>query len=316
MKGRFLGGVNFFDLMLFNSDAGGGGGGGDAAAAAPPAASSASAPPPADAGAQPPPSAAAPPAGASSPPAGDIYKPEGIADHLVGKSNNETIDNMKKALDGYRDRDAANKVGATAEAYAEFSGDIPEAIKPHLETLKGDPLTARMQQYAFDNKVPLPVYQGMVQQFLSVSSEMGLMEPVVDEKAERAALVPDVAKHLPEGEQRVAVEKRMNENYAFLDSVAAKGVENGGLAKDDVEFAKAMLGDSAKGHRMFEWIRGVAGGGQGSGPAMQFGGAGGSDIKADIARRQGLPENTWGSPQFNQQSYDQLQADLKRAYPD
>ncbi|MQB09673.1 hypothetical protein DXT96_07370 [Agrobacterium sp. ICMP 6402] len=316
MKSRFLGGVNFFDLMLFNSEGGGSGGGGDAAAAAPPAGSSASAPPPADAGAQPPPSAAAPPAGASSPPAGDIYKPEGIADHLVGKSNNETIDNMKKALDGYRDRDASNKVGGTPEAYAEFSGDIPDAIRPHLETLKGDPITARMQQYAFDHKVPLPVYQGMVQQFLSVSSEMGLMEPIVDEKAERAALVPDVAKHLPEGEQRVAVEKRMNENYAFLDSVAAKGAENGGLAKDDIEFAKAMLGDSAKGHRMFEWIRGVAGGGQGNGPAMQFGGGGGSDIKADIARRQGLPENTWGSPQFNQQSYEQLQADLKRAYPD
>ena len=225
MKVRFLGGINFFDLMLFNSE-GGGSGGGDAgagAAAALPAGSSASVTPPADASVQPPPSAVAPPAGASSPPAGEIYKPDGIADHLVGKSNNETIDNMKKALDGYRDRDASNKVGGTPEAYAEFSGDIPEAIKPHLETLKGDPLTARMQQYAFDNKVPLPVYQGMVQQFLSVSSEMGLMEPVVDEKAERAALVPDVAKHLPEGEQRVAVEKRMNENYAFLDSVAAKG---------------------------------------------------------------------------------------------
>ncbi|PZR86239.1 MAG: hypothetical protein DI537_29005 [Stutzerimonas stutzeri] len=315
MKGRFLGGINFFDLMLFNSDAGGGGGGGDAAAAAPPAGSSASAPPPADAGAQPPPSAAAPPAGASSPPAGEIYKPEGIADHLVGKSNNETIDNMKKALDGYRDRDAANKVGATAEAYAEFTGDIPEAIKPHLETLKGDPLTARMQQFAFDNKVPLPVYQGMVQQFLSVSSEMGLMEPLVDEKAERAALVPDVAKHLPEGEQRLAVEKRMNENYAFLDSVAAKGAENGGLAKDDIEFAKAMLGDSAKGHRMFEWIRGVAGGGQGGGPAMQFGGSGGLDPKAELAKRGALPQNTVGHKDFDRASYDQLQADYKRVYP-
>lgn len=320
MKVRFLGGINFFDLMLFNSEGGGSGGGdagaGAAAAAALPAGSSASVTPPADASVQPPPSAVATPAGASSTPAGEIYKPEGIADHLVGKSNNETIDNMKKALDGYRDRDASNKVGGTPEAYAEFSGEIPEAIKPHLETLKGDPITARMQQYAFDNKVPLPVYQGMVQQFLSVSAEMGLMEPIVDEKAERAALVPDVAKHLPEAEQRVAVEKRMNENYAFLDSVAAKGAENGGLAKDDVEFAKAMLGDSAKGHRVFEWIRGVAGGTQGNGPAMLFGGSGAMDPRQDLARRAALPENTWGHKSFNQGSYDQLQADYKKQIGD
>ncbi|UYZ06172.1 hypothetical protein CFBP5507_07835 [Agrobacterium salinitolerans] len=313
MKGRFFRGINFYDLMLFNSDAGGGGGGGgDAAAAAPPAASSAAAPPPVAAAAPPSPSAVAPPAGVTPPPAGDIYKPEGIADHMLGKSNNETIDNLHKALNGYRERDAANKVPDKAEAYGEFTGNIPETIKPHLETLASDPISARMQQYAFDNKVPLPVYQGMVQQFLSVSSELGLMEPVIDEKAERAALVPDVAKHLPEAEQRQAVEKRMNENYAFLDSVAAKGAENGGLAKDDVEFAKAMLGDSAKGHRVFEWIRGVAGGGNGNGPAMQFGGAAATDPRQDLARRAALPENTWGHKSFNKASYDQLQADYKK----
>lgn len=316
MKGRFFSGINFYDLMLFNSDAGGGGGvGGNdapAAAAAPLAASSAAVPPPAGGAAPPPPSASAPPAGTTPPPAGDIYRPEGIADHLLGKSNNETIDNLHKALNGYRERDATNKVPDKVEAYGDFTGEIPDTIKPHLETLRSDPISARMQQYAFDNKVPLPVYQGMVQQFLSVSSEMGLMEPIVDEKAERAALVPDVARHLPEAEQRQAVEKRMNENYAFLDSVAAKGVENGGLAKDDVEFAKAMLGDSAKGHRVFEWIRGIAGGGSGNGPAMQFGAAAAADPRQDLARRAALPENTWGHKSFSQASYDQLQADYKK----
>jgi hypothetical protein len=307
---RFLSRVNFFDQMLFNSDGGGGGGAAPASGSGEPGAA---ATPPAGASSSPSPSAGDPPAGGSQAPAGgDIYKPDGLADHMLGKSNNETIDNMKKALEGYRDRDAANKVPDNVEAYGVFEGDIPDTVKPHLETLSSDPLSARMQQFALENRVPVQVYQGMVKQFLSVSAEMGLMEPVVDEKAERAALVPDVAKHLPPGEQQQAVEKRMNENFAFMDSVAGKPPEQGGLAKDDVDFAKAMLGDSAKGHRVFEWMRNLAGGGQGGGPAMRFGATPGQDPRKELADRAALPQNTWGHKEFDRASYDALQADYQK----
>lgn len=320
---RLLARVNFFDQMLFNSDGGGAGaGGGDSSGAGDGAAAAASA---GAAGAGDGAAAGAAGSGgndggagaAAGASAGEIYKPEGIADHMLGKSNNETIDNMKKALDGYRERDAANKVPDAVDAYAKFEGDIPEAIKPHLETVLSDPLSARMQEFALKNRMSVPHYQGMVKEFLSVSAEMGLMEPIVDEKAEREALVPDVAKHLPEAEQQQAVERRMNENYAFLDSIAAAGAEKGGMAKDDIEFAKAMLGDSAKGHRMFEFMRRSMGGSGDNKPAMIFGGgAPNQDPRADLARRAALPENTWGDKGFNQQSYDQLQADYKKQIGD
>lgn len=310
---RLLSRVNFFDQMLFNSDGGAGGGGAPAGGSGD---TGTAATPPAAASSQPSPSAGDPSAGGASLPAGgDLYKPDGLADHMLGKSNNETIDLMKKALDGYRERDAANKVPDNADAYGKFEGDIPDAIKPHLETISSDPLTARMQQYALENRIPLPAYQGMVKQFISVSAEMGLMEPVVDVKAERAALVPDVAKHLPPAEQQQAVEKRMNENFAFLDIVAGKPLDQGGLAKDDVEFAKAMLGDSAKGHRVFEWMRQAVGGTSQNGPDMRNAGGGGPDPKADLQKRGALPQNTVGHKDFDRASYDQLQADYKRLYP-
>jgi hypothetical protein len=281
------------------SDAGGG-------AAVPPAGAAAAAAAPAPSG------AAAAAASEGAPPAGDLYRPNGLADNLLGKSNTETIDNMQKALDGYRSRDAANLVPDDATAYSAFADDIPAVIKPHVETLAGDPLFSRVSEKALALKVSVPVYQALVQEFVSASHEMGMMEPIIDANAERAALVPETAKHLPEAEQKAAVDQRMNENFAFMDALGARGADNGGLAKDDVDFAKAMLGDSAKGHRVLEFLRAAAGGGTGGGPALNTPGAGQLDHKAELKRRAGLPENTWGDPKFNQASYDQLDADYKR----
>lgn len=226
------------------------------------------------------------------------------------------MDKLYGALKGYRERDAANVVPEKAEAYAEFAGDIPETIKPHLDTLKGDPLFGRLNEKALALKVPAPVYQGLVQEFLSVSAEMGLMEPIVDAQAERAALVPQAAAHLSAAEQGQAVEKRMNENFAFLDALAAAGAEKGGLSKDDADFAKAMLGDSAKGHRVFEWMRAASGaaGDGGNGPAFAGNSSAGANHRDELARRASLPENTWGNPQFNQASYDQLVADRRKFF--
>lgn len=225
------------------------------------------------------------------------------------------MDKLAGALKGYRERDTNNGVPETPDAYAEFKGEISETVKPHIETLTKDPLFSRVSDKALELKVSVPQYQALVHEFMSVSAEMGLLEPVVDEKAERAALVPDAAKHLPAGEQQQAVEKRMNDNYAFLDAMVARGADGGGLSKDDAEFAKAMLGDSAKGHRFFEWLRSTTGGSPGGGPRMDSPAPGGQDPRKELSRRSALPENTWGDPKFDQQSYDQLQADYARLIP-
>lgn len=227
------------------------------------------------------------------------------------------MDKLAAAVKGYRERDTNNGVPETPDAYSDFKGEISETIKPHLETLKADPLFGRVADKALELKVPVAAYQGLVQEFLSVSSEMGLMEPVIDEQAERAELLPDAAKHLPAAEQKQAIEKRMSDNYAFLDAMVARGADGGGLGKDDAEFAKAMLGDSAKGHRFFEWLRTATGGGDGSGgPRLSSPAPGGNDPRAELARRAALPENTWGNPKFNQKSFDELQSDYARVVPD
>lgn len=308
------------DRRLFNSE-----GGGAAAAATPsdPGGGAASSAAAAVVAAPSPSAAAADPAGGATTPAGDLYKPEGLAEQYVGANNNETIDKLKAAVEGYRNRDAQNHVPDTTEAYGQFTGELPDAIKPHIETLAGDPLFARVSDKALALKVSVPVYQALVQEFVSVSHEMGMMEPIVDEKAERAALVPDTAKHLAEAEQKTAVDKRMNDNFAFMDVLVMRGIDPvtkqfnpalGGLQKDDVDFAKAMLGDSAKGHRVMEWMRNSAGGGSGGGPAMQHGTTTPPDAKAALRERSALPQNTVGHKDFDRASWDQLQADYKKVH--
>ncbi|MFN7010043.1 MAG: hypothetical protein ACK4PN_08420 [Allorhizobium sp.] len=316
-----------FSRMVFNAEGGGGAGGGGAGApaggtAAPaPAASSPAAPSPSS-GAAPSPSAAPSPAGepaagaANPAPAASVYRPEGLPDHMLGTSDSETIDNMKKALDGYRARDAEQKIPEDPKAYGEFSGEIPEAIKPHIEKLTGDPLYDRVASAAAKLKLSVPQYQGLVMEMMSASAEMGILEPPVNEAAEKAALVPDNARHLPEAEQRAAREKRMTENFAYIDQMVRLGRDKGGLSAEAGDYAKAMLGDTARGHEFIEFLRAQGGGGH-KGPAMDLnGGSGAADPKAEISRRAALPENTWGDPKFDQKSYDQLQADRRKVYGD
>ncbi len=308
---------NLLSKIVFNAPDGGGGGAPLAAPAPAGGAGDPPAPGPAGGDAPPSPSAGDPPAGAGDPPAGEFYRPKDLPDHLLGKDQNETMDKLATALKGYRERDTNNGVPETPDAYAEFKGEISESVKPHLETLTKDPLFSRVSDKALELRVSVPQYQALVHEFMSVSAEMGLLEPVVDEMAERAALVPDASKHLTPAEQQQAVEKRMNDNYAYLDAMVARGAEGGGLTKDDAEFAKAMLGDSAKGHRFFEWLRSATGGGAGgTGPRMESPGPGGLDPRVELSRRSALPENTWGNPKFDQKSYDQLQADYARLIPD
>ncbi len=303
----------FLENILRSPDDGGGSGGAAAVAGDPPAA--AAAPGAASDPAPSSPAAGAPAAAANgaAPPPLEIYKPDGIPENMLGKTDRETADNMAKALKGYRERDSQNAVPEKAEAYADFGTELPVEVKPHIETLSKDPLFSRMTAYAHEHRVPLPVFQGLTKQMFSVAAELGIMEPPIDAAAEKAALVPESHRHLPEAEQKVAREQRMNDNFAYLDQMATLGREKGGIDKKTGDFVKMMLGDSADGHAFIEFLRAKAGGG--SGPTMTGQTPAGGDPRAELALRAGLPENTWGNPKFDQKSYDALQADYQRLIP-
>lgn len=266
------------------------------------------------------PSAGDPPAGdppAGDPPAGDppsAYRPDGLPDNLYGESNEETIDKMALALKGYRDKDNNRGVPENAEGYSDFGDKVPDELKSHISGLAQDTVFQRLSAKALEKGMPVQDFQELTLDLYAAAQEMGALEPLIDVKAEQAALVPEAAKSLPEAEQKVAREKRMNDNFAFLDTLTAKDGKDG-MSADVADYAKSMLGDSAKGHQFIEHMRSrisggsspIAGGDQGSG---------GSDPKEDLFRREKLPENTPGNPKYRQESYDKLQADYQKVYGD
>jgi hypothetical protein len=174
-------------------------------------------------------------------------------------------------------------------------------------------LFSRVATAAHKLEISPAKFQQLMTETMTVAHEMGIMEPPIDVEAERAALVPDNARQLPPAEQARARNQRMNDNFAYLDQLAARGANQGGLDKETVNFAKAMLGDSAKGHVFIEFLRGQMSPGKGA--VVNPGATSGNDPRAELARRAALPENIWGNPKFDKASYDQLKADYQKLIP-
>lgn len=250
-------------------DDGGGAGSGasnaDPAAAASPAAGA----PPA---AQPSAAAGTPSADGGTPPAAapeGPYRPDGLADNLYGKTDRETIDHLAKALKGYRDRDAkGGGVPEDAKGYLADIQNVPEKAKGYFDALAGDPVFNKIGAVAKEHGIPKAAFGALVGAFLEGNVEAGMFEPIIDTAAERMALIPDGAKALPKAEQDAAIDKRMNDNIAWVDAMVAQG-----MPKEAAEYLKVMTFDTAKGHQAVEFFRarleggGIKpiGGGQGGG---------------------------------------------------
>lgn len=257
------------------------GGAAPAAAAAVPAAGPAAASPPAAAVGAPP---AAQPAGqAQQAQPAAAYWPEGLDAALKGSDEKATLDNVAKALQGYRQRDASRDIPDKPDGYWNFDGlkdfKIDDRNKPFFDLLPQDPafkaMAGVMQQHGVGRTAALSIYQAG----LNAMAEAGILEPPVDFKAERKALVPDSAKTLPEAAQNQAVQRRVQESLDFLKLMQ----QTRGLGADEAKYAEMMLGDTAKGVRIIEWMRGqVQGGGQGPVAAGQAGAAG--DTRESLQR--------------------------------
>ena len=139
-----------------------------------PAAPPAPAPAP---GTSPAPAPAAPPAPAPGPSpspaaAGEVYKPEGLPDHLLGKDDKETIDKLKNAVDGFR-KDLSKK--GVPENQDGYTLELPDDIKNKLlkpgEDGK-DPLLEKMKPILHKNNIPVQAFQELATTFYGAVAEM------------------------------------------------------------------------------------------------------------------------------------------------
>jgi hypothetical protein len=297
---------------LFNADGGGGGDGGAGGGAAGGDGSGAVG----DGGA----GAAAAAAGAPSGAAADqLYRPEGMADQFLGKSNNETIDNLHKAVDGYRKRDSERAVPENVEAYAQFDmdklgADVPDAVKAHLPDLAKDPAYKAAAEAFKAAGVPVPAMQAGLLAAFKAMSDAGILEAPIDDAKERAALLPESAKALPKAQQDAAIDARLQANEDFITLMMKPGADGKArLDKAVGENALLMLMDTAVGNQFLEFVQGLATGAGIAQPNAGTGGApAGSTEREQLRQALAAPEMNPQHPQFDRGKYDELDARYKR----
>lgn len=238
--------------------------------------------------------------GAGSPPA-ETYFPEGLPDHFKGANDRETIDKIAAGWKDYRTRDAAKDLPDTPEGYLSFEGiddkafKLDDRFKAHFDSFGTDPGMKAAAAIAQKHGIPRPAFLEAVQGSLSALQEAGVLEPMMDAEAERAALLPEAAKNLSKDQQDAAIDRRMTDNLAFVDLM----VQNRALPKEAGEYAQLMLADSAKGHMFLEWMRNAVQGG-GNGPGAHGEGGGGSISHAQLKERQADPRNNPNDMKFDQ----------------
>lgn len=177
--------------------------------------------------------------------------PDGLPDHLRGKTAEETVAKLYPAYKGARDA-MAQKGEVPKDIAGYVMDDADPALKPYVAHLPDDPAYKVIREAALKSQIPVgqfkafaaEVYKGLI---------AGNVAGFVDVQAEAAALVPDDAKAMPEAERTALVTARVSNAHAF-----ATGLEQFGFSKRSATFL-ADGAASAAGVEAIETIRDLVG---------------------------------------------------------
>lgn len=110
------------------------------------------------------------PAGGETPP--EIYRPEGLPDHYAGGSDQETIDKLFKAVDGFRKEQAGKKgIPEKIEDYTVDFGDKADSLLLKSEDGK-DPVWEKMRGKFFEKGIAPEDVKDIVLAFDDIITEM------------------------------------------------------------------------------------------------------------------------------------------------
>ena len=225
--------------------------------------------------------------------AAELYRPNGIAETMFGKTDHETIDKMATSLNGYRNKlDNLPKAPKDFNDYT-FGENSPEHLKTYLGNLEKDPIWDGIRVNAMKHNFSTDQFSGFVTDTISEWAEAGMLAEVVNDDEERAALLPVEAQYLTPDEKASAINERMQDNYDWLERVGPQH----GITEEMGEFLIENIGDRAKGHQAIEVIRKMA---DGVRPLMGGGDVGGKDLPTTLATREADPRNNPGSQKYSQ----------------
>lgn len=185
--------------------------------------------------------------GGGDPPA--LHVPKGLPNTMVGKTNEETLDNVTRHYNELRTENGKRKASDKLDDYA--LKDVPDALQPRFGDLEGNAVWDTIRTHFQKADVGPEAFNSIMQGIVGDLAEAGVLGDVIDEQAERAKLLPESAKMLTPAEQANAIQARVQGN---IDAVEKTLVEKHGLPKELGEFMLQQLGDRGDGQLALEWI--------------------------------------------------------------
>jgi hypothetical protein len=181
------------------------------------------------------------------------YRPEGLAENLVGKTDRDTIDSLAKALKGFQQSASRKGVPETPDGY-EIKPTGDDDVVGH--GLMGDQLKSvmdRARAAAHKAGVPAAAFEPFVREFAAADGDLEWLLPddeaaQVSGRREMAALVEDLGSEKSAAamlSQVVTTWNGLVKDGVFTGAITEKGVDAG---SDGEEF-QIMMG-TARGARI------------------------------------------------------------------
>lgn len=227
-----------------------------------------------------------------------MFRPEGLPDHLLGKTNEETLTNVFKAFDGLRRNEGER--GAVPKDAAGYKLDFGDKVKPYVTNFDKDPVYKETLAIAHEAGLTDKQLNKFLPKLLEKMVDGGLVEAPVDANAQLLSLAPP-GQYADDKAKSAAAAKRVNDNIAWVD--VAKSDEHktfGSNSKQIGEFLAAAVASDPRAHLAIEWLRGKE---NPVGPAINLGGGGGGGggglSDADLQARLNSPKNNPNHNEFD-----------------
>jgi hypothetical protein len=241
---------------------------------------------------------AAPPAADQTEAKPGGYRPDGLPEHLLGMSDKETIDNLKKAYEGARGK-IAEGVPKTPDEY-EFKPS-EEAAKLFGADLKADPVLTALRAQAHAAGLKGTQFDAFLNGAIPELTKLGIVTPPIDQKADLEAL-RDQLRGMGRAHDDQAVTAEIAKYDAFIDVFGKQA----GLDPAAIQTMKAFA-DLPAGYPVLRAIEKALG----AAPiAMGGGGAAAQWTKESLRAAQADPRADMNSPKYDAK----FAAEIDRGY--
>lgn len=217
------------------------------------------------------------------------YRPDGLPDHLVGETDQQTIDRLFEAYSGARKAISKGDMGDVPESADGYPMEFSEAVMEAIGNPEEDQLLMRVRDEAHKHGLTDKQFTGFLDSVMTAMLDDGLVEPHFDAEKEISALVPDNASELDDAGRRAAVEARVRDNEAAIKTWQSRGLPEAAATE-----LQALL-DTAAGNQAVEFFtRGL----QSRQPAPG-GGPSPAVSEQDLEARSKDPRNQFGKREYD-----------------